>query len=240
MPERAVPEQSDFNPRSPCGERLFTSRRIHRAWRISIHAPRAGSDKKVSFLVQHDRDFNPRSPCGERQMPPFCHIRKLEISIHAPRAGSDGHIAFNAAHVVGISIHAPRAGSDGFAPAKKRYADIFQSTLPVRGATDGQKKRVCGNPISIHAPRAGSDSFTTAGHSAEDANFNPRSPCGERPDRPNRSPCRTSFQSTLPVRGATAILHKSPTIGRQYCDMASKRFLRRRRKNRCQPTKNFF
>ena len=34
-------------------------------------------------------------------------------------------------------------------------------------------------------------------------NFNPRSPCGERPRRVPRSTARSSFQSTLPVRGAT-------------------------------------
>ena len=57
-----------------------------------------------------------------------------------------------------ISIHAPRVGSDGTAPAP------------------GSQRS-----ISIHAPRVGSDDFfdeevTVLGH------FNPRSPCGERPE----------------------------------------------------------
>ena len=35
------------------------------------------------------------------------------------------------------------------------------------------------------------------------ANFNPRSPCGERPFRRGTQLCRSTFQPTLPVRGAT-------------------------------------
>ena len=34
---------------------------------------------------------------------------------------------------------------------------VFQSTLPVRGATDGPKEGLRTNTISIHAPREGSD-----------------------------------------------------------------------------------
>ena len=102
---------------------------------------------------------------------------------------------------------------------------IFQSTLPLRGATYEQEYELTYNIISIHAPLAGSDMKTYV-HYTDDMNFNPRSPCGERPvlsvfsvaalDFNPRSPCgerrqdskrgfRTyQFQSTLPLRGATA------------------------------------
>ena len=79
------------------------------------------------------------------------------ISTHAPRAGSD--VADAAPRLpVAISTHAPRAGSDW------------------RGGCDVQQKA----GISTHAPRAGSD---PAGHKFRCIlpNFNPRSPCGERP-----------------------------------------------------------
>ena len=55
----------------------------------------------------------------------------------------------------------------------------FQSTLPLWGATGSLNCAVVGTPISIHAPLAGSDDTSIKmilGH----ANFNPRSPCGER------------------------------------------------------------
>ena len=34
---------------------------------ISIHAPRAGSDRRTLWIRPQHTDFNPRSPCGERQ-----------------------------------------------------------------------------------------------------------------------------------------------------------------------------
>ena len=101
---------ANFNPRSPCGERLKELeetgylRRFQSTlpvWGatvgqglnfqsvgISIHAPRVGSDP------------NAESPGGNQP-----------ISIHAPRVGSDeGREALQG--LVGISIHAPRVGSD--------------------------------------------------------------------------------------------------------------------------------
>ncbi len=123
------------------------------------------------------------------------------ISIHAPRVGCDffGVVTeFN----INISIHAPRVGRDD------------SRLLP-------RKSR----PISIHAPRVGRDRQQAVA-AQEQANFNPRAPCGVRPPRPPtawsaacnfnpRTPCgvrrstrRTAsatwpFQSTHPVWGAT-------------------------------------
>ena len=80
--------------------------------------------------------FNPRSPCGERhKKAPLRFLRQRWISIHAPRAGSD---RYRAKVTVG--------------------KDIFQSTLPVRGATNN------------------TETPDNRGNY-----FNPRSPCGERP-----------------------------------------------------------
>ena len=78
----------NFNPRSPRGERLFCviSSRLH--FRISIHAPRGGSDQALSQWVH-----------------PYT------ISIHAPRGGSDDCKQYDRP-VCCISIHAPRGGSD--------------------------------------------------------------------------------------------------------------------------------
>ena len=58
----------------------------------------------------------------------------------------------------------------------------FQSTLPVRGATG----------IAVEM----ADCLI---------NFNPRSPCGERPLRITVKDMAYEFQSTLPVRGATMV-----------------------------------
>ena len=55
----------------------------------------------------------------------------------------------------------------------------FQSTLPVRGATNFKYGKRHLQDISIHAPRAGSDTGGL-GMCIRIGDFNPRSPCGER------------------------------------------------------------
>ena len=78
-----------------------------------------------------------------------------------------------------ISIHAPLAGSDGFSAAHN-----------------------VGKYISIHAPLAGSD-FVKRANAFAVIDFNPRSPCGERRPMGEYVFFVNTFQSTLPLRGAT-------------------------------------
>ena len=81
-------------------------------------------------------------------------------------------------------------------------AHKFQSTLPVWGATDNNLINFQPGVISIHAPRVGSDSMMPLS-ALKTRDFNPRSPCGERPCPTLRKPRKPGFQSTLPVWGAT-------------------------------------
>ena len=62
----------NFNPRSPHGERRVLSQILVRQLRISIHAPRTGSDEAPPARERFAGDFNPRSPHGER-------LRKVTI-----------------------------------------------------------------------------------------------------------------------------------------------------------------
>ena len=59
--------------------------------RISIHAPREGSDEAAQSATN-----------------------AAAISIHAPREGSDDSVPLPKQKALMISIHAPREGSDGF------------------------------------------------------------------------------------------------------------------------------
>ena len=103
----------------------------------------------------------------------------LDISIHAPHTGSDkAYLQYCRREI--ISIHAPHTGSDPPGPPAPPLPCVFQSTLPIRGAT---RKRLCFSP-------GGRD-------------FNPRSPYGERPSHNLERPTSRTFQSTLPIRGAT-------------------------------------
>ena len=59
--------QEDFNPRSPHGERPRGRVRALPHFRISIHAPRTGSDYFTASHCPLCNYFNPRSPHGERR-----------------------------------------------------------------------------------------------------------------------------------------------------------------------------
>ena len=192
--------------------------------RISIHAPREGSDGQTGQSERRKIYFNPRSPRGERpssasQRPPAAYFnprsprgerpastastppRRL-ISIHAPREGSDDVIVKRYIRITDFNPRSPR-GERRAAGQHRQQHTLFQSTLPARGATM-PLKTVC----------------TTL------KNFNPRSPRGERLvagvrlldgqsisiHAPREGSDRTDFgeygrrgvfQSTLPARGAT-------------------------------------
>ena len=122
---------------------------------ISIHAPRAGSDLLHGDRAAQKGYFNPRSPCGERRCCPGA-VRGVDYFNPRSPCGERplyrGHMNPESF----ISIHAPRAGSDGM----------------VRHIQKAEY-------ISIHAPRAGSDHVTIR-QGYWYTNFNPRSPCGER------------------------------------------------------------
>ena len=121
--------------------------------RISIHAPRTGSDEKclrtgtTTLLFQSTLPargatrespcrasiqayFNPRSPHGERHNGGWRGVPRL-----------------------GISIRAPRTGSDPVATLKRGDQGEFQSTLPARGATSTAVRclHICGFQSTLPA-----------------------------------------------------------------------------------------
>ena len=59
--------KNNFNPRSPWGERHGLQISANTGRRISIHAPRGGSDYPIVHTLSPHSDFNPRSPWGERR-----------------------------------------------------------------------------------------------------------------------------------------------------------------------------
>ena len=151
------------------------------------------------------------------------------ISIHAPHAGRDGGVTVsNGPKVSRFQSTRPMRGATE-SVAMSRDKAIFQSTRPMRGATcllrrclfrqefqstrpmrgatweqDCSGERYC---ISIHAPHAGRD-VSTSVLSCMENNFNPRAPCGaRRPTLPSLVP-KHPFQSTRPMRGATAKVYK--------------------------------
>ena len=218
-----------------------------RAMFISIHAPRTGSDTHSLIIGIPRGNFNPRSPHGERQgnclydrhtcefqstLPARgatqqVHARcaGLLISIHAPRTGSDPGCKDSASLNCPISIHAPRTGSDLRSAGAHPALDLFQSTLPARGATITRLTMTFwqrsfqstlpargATPVGVRCARALMDFNPRSPHGERHAtakvlqtasDFNPRSPHGERRIWRDTKRGWKQFQSTLPARGAT-------------------------------------
>ena len=153
-------------------------------------------------------------------------FKTIGISIHAPHAGSDPWQGGNHPGPCWISIHAPHAGSDGFAatiardwpnfnprsPCGERPDEffpamvlfVFQSTLPMRGATSLPFQEMQDSYISIHAPHAGSDVLIDKVCSINFISIH--APHAGSDTVPSLVPLRGFlFQSTLPMRGATAL-----------------------------------
>ena len=182
--------------------------------RISIHAPRTGSDWD---------DINK--------------AYGAYISIHAPRTGSDS-ASHPSAPIRTISIHAPRTGSDEIMLGDERSSTIFQSTLPARGATCLHSSRflfpedfnprsphgerpddaaiiLSDTPISIHAPRTGSDTYKCPDCGATVISIHaPRTGSDTASTAGTRTAKR--FQSTLPARGATSRLRRNARSMRNF------------------------
>ena len=146
-----------FNPRSPHGERLhlFTTSIFFKIFQSTL--PARGATTLLFIRPMLRGAFQSTLPARGATCAKLRSAGRLLISIHAPRTGSDqGENGFFARKP--ISIHAPRTGSDVDFPAFADCQQLFQSTLPARGATVRNKESKFVSNISIHAPRTGSDS----------------------------------------------------------------------------------
>ena len=90
-PEAREHVASDFNPRSPCGERREAVKGERLVCIISIHAPRAGSDWHADRPYGKCGYFNPRSPCGERRSRPACGCCRAQFQSTLPVRGATSH-----------------------------------------------------------------------------------------------------------------------------------------------------
>ena len=155
-PTRPTRKHQHFNPRSPDGERQCLVYGEFANHEISIHAPRMGSDSGSSKADSGSRHFNPRSPDGERLV--FGASARTAVIFQSTLPGWGATSKFcMSVWFCEISIHAPRMGSDRC----------------------GRLRTLREPRISIHAPRMGSDHLTgVSGRTTAD--FNPRSPDGER------------------------------------------------------------
>ena len=109
-----------FNPRPPCGGRLFGTNFWATLGRFQSMPPMRGATRRFTLTL----------------------FRK-NISIHAPRVGGDCHHTVLFVHLYNISIHAPRVGGDQKGFICISNVTRFQSTPPVWGATAKAHKFLC-------------------------------------------------------------------------------------------------
>ena len=102
--------------------------------KISIHAPREGSDRRAAGPCL-DTIISIHAPREGSDQARNTQSPKRPISIHAPREGSDNERSRRAIESLLISIHAPREGSDALPIVQTLFGNKFLSTLPARGAT---------------------------------------------------------------------------------------------------------
>ena len=107
-----------FQSTLPVWGATHARRRYHGLAYISIHAPRVGSDGRMTRKEMRN-DISIHAPrvgsdrCWDRS-----NQKNNKISIHAPRVGSDGAFG-QLGEAEMISIHAPRVGSDPVRPGRR-------------------------------------------------------------------------------------------------------------------------
>ena len=109
---------SDFNPPAPCGAGLRSL--LHR------------------YPAQHY--FNPPAPCGAGPAGGNVFSPSTFISIHPPRAGRDRRRQSTFFSSLHFNPPAP-CGAGPLRRSQWRLAEKFQSTRPVRGGTNKDRKK---------------------------------------------------------------------------------------------------
>ena len=133
-----APQPEIFQPTLPArGATVGADVLFHPAFRISIHAPRTGSDRQRTSRAVHRRTFQSTLPARGATPSGQPEYASPQISIHFnPRSPhGERRRGFSEHWREIISIHAPRTGSDVFDEGMRIVGVEFQSTLPARGAT---------------------------------------------------------------------------------------------------------
>ncbi len=111
--------------------------------KVSIHAPRVGSDERNEQSQAIRCCFNPRPPSGER---PLCSRMPAMYGMFqsTPPEWGATILAITDPDKVDVSIHAPRVGSDRKSRRRCNYGKSFNPRPPSgerRGISPGEVKK---------------------------------------------------------------------------------------------------
>ena len=190
----------DFNPRSPYGER--PSGRTQSPALPDFNPRSPYGERRPALTVRYSYgDFNPRSPYGERPLSKngkrIPHRFQSTLPLRGATADRPALLLRRP-----ISIHAPLTGSDFRFAVALVFGSNFNPRSPYGERLVGVDVLLGAAAISIHAPLTGSDLAMVPSTDAM-GYFNPRSPYGERLNSAAMAAAPSTFQSTLPLRGAT-------------------------------------
>ena len=176
--------------------------------------PIRGATQRLSTRRRFESYFNPRAPYGARRCPSGICWSRSPISIHAPHTGRDARRRGANQGGRAISIHAPHTGRDNIFVSALVCTSGFQSTRPIRGATSqGWKDISTSGYFNPRAPYGARQWTLCPWCGVGTANFNPRAPYGARPHASLDGWLTDQFQSTRPIRGATAQAHIFKGLG---------------------------
>ncbi len=170
--------------------------------------------------------FYPRSPCGERRFNIGFGLCFGCISIHVPLAGNvvvqalfwtlvlvflstfplrgTSRTGDKPTSIQFISIHVPLAGNVVLELFFLLAHKSFLSTFPLRGTSVVQAHNISSNFIFLSTfPLRGTSRSRFSRYRIQ-ANFYPRSPCGERRSRRTLGSACPQFLSTFPLRGTSS------------------------------------
>ena len=194
---------SNFNPRSPHGERRCGAVAVRKPSKISTHAPRTGSDRPPARNRAGTCHFNPRSPHGERRKRGLFDVGRYCFNPRSPHGERPLHALPLLSPTAGFNPRSPHGERPSRETRFSRCRMGVSTHAPRTGSDTGVgRQTTASTAVSTHAPRTGSDTITICGWEFT-GDFNPRSPHGERRLQVwTISPCAV-FQPTLPARGAT-------------------------------------
>ena len=200
-----------FNPRAPCGARRDLPIAAPFDNLVSIHAPHAGRDGLQAHSLVASSMFQSTRPMRGATLqlrPPHHHSR---VSIHAPHAGRDRQSPI-AADGRQVSIHAPHAGRDQRGMEESVIDITFQSTRPMRGATQYLEQQKLTKEFQSTRPMRGATTLLEG--FKDNQGFQSTRPMRGATTNLTVSVPSMWFQSTRPMRGATPYVRRDRILHR--------------------------
>ncbi len=210
---------SYFNPRAPCGARLYKTFRCLLSKYFNPRAPCGARPPSPPTRRRRSWYFNPRAPCGARQSITAVADAIREFQPTRPLRGATGREQRHdpqAAHfnprapcgarpfiilIIGLirwhfNPRAPCGARPQFAESSRIAAEI-STHAPLAGRDDVVYIDTLDDAISTHAPLAGRD-LDLSRRLHRHRHFNPRAPCGARQRYGGTAPKDKNFNPRAP------------------------------------------